>query len=68
MLKLKYITGRGGDGLGGLSAYLATLTPDFKVLAIDPAFLSQDFNEQILQVRSFCTANDDYIIANSYGA
>ena len=68
MLKLKYITGRGGDGLGGLSAYLTTLTPNYRVLAIDPAFLSQDFHEQILQVRSFCTADDGYIIANSYGA
>ena len=68
MLKLKYITGRGGDGLRGLSAYLTTLTPNYRVLAIDPAFLSQDFHGQILQMRSFCTADDGYIIANSYGA
>jgi predicted alpha/beta hydrolase family esterase len=68
LLKLKYITGRGGDALAGLSEYLTTLTSQYKALAIDPEFLSKDFHEQVLTVKSFCSADDSYIIANSYGA
>ena len=68
MLKLRYITGRGGDALSGLSAYLRTLSPEYKALAIDPAFLRRDFYEQVSEVRSFCSADNSYIVANSYGA
>ena len=68
MLKLKYITGRGGDAVGGLSAYLATLSPDFEALAVNPSFLAQAFPEQVLAVRRFCTGNSSHVIANSYGA
>ena len=67
-LKIRYITGRGGDALGGLSAYLATLSENFDALAIDPSFLSADFLEQIEVVREFCAEEGAYIIANSYGA
>ena len=67
-LKIRYITGRGGDALGGLSAYLATLCANFDALAIDPSFLSADFLEQIEVVREFCAEEGAYIIANSYGA
>ena len=67
-LKIRYITGRGGDALGGLSAYLATLCENFDALAIDPSFLSADFLEQIEVVREFCAEEGAYIIANSYGA
>ena len=67
-LKIRYITGRGGDALGGLIAYLATLSENFDALAIDPSFLSADFLEQIEVVREFCAEEGAYIIANSYGA
>jgi len=68
VLKLKYITGRGGDAVGGLSAYLATLSPDFEALAVNPSFLAQAFLEQVLAVRRFCTDKSSHVIANSYGA
>ena len=67
-MKLKYITGRGGDALGGLSAHLAMLGPDFQALAIDPVFLAQTFPDQVQVVRTFCSDQNSYIIANSYGA
>lgn len=67
-MKIRYITGRGGDALGGLSAYLATLSENFDALAIDPSFLSADFPEQIEVVREFCAEEGVHIIANSYGA
>ena len=68
MLKLKYITGRGGDAVGGLSAYLATLSPDFEALAVNPSFLAQSFPEQVLAVRRFCSGTASHVSANSYGA
>jgi hypothetical protein len=68
VLKLKYITGRGGDAEGGLSTYLSTLSPDFEALAVNPSFLAQAFPEQVLAVRRFCTDNGSHVIANSYGA
>ena len=40
---IRYITGRGGSGIGGLSAYLATLDDDYDVLSIDPEFLQKDW-------------------------
>lgn len=67
-LKIRYITGRVGDALGGLSAYLATLAENFDALAVDPSFLSADFMEQVEVVREFCAEEGAYIIANSYGA
>ena len=38
IVKLKYITGRGGDGISGLSAHLASLSDDYHVLALDQYF------------------------------
>lgn len=67
-LIIRYITGRGGDALGGLSAHLGTLSENFDALAIDPSFLSADFPEQVEDVREFCAEDGAYIIANSYGA
>ena len=67
-MKLKYITGRGGDVLGGLSKYLATLSREYRALAIDQAFLAQTFPDQVLSVRDFCSDQNSSIIANSYGA
>ena len=66
--KLRYITGRGGTAQGGLSAYLATLSDDFSALAIDPHFLAQSFEEQVVATRHFCAIDNAHIIANSYGA
>ena len=43
-LSIRYITGRGGSGTGGLSDYLRELSDDFDVLPIDPEFLLQDFH------------------------
>ena len=68
MSSLRYITGRGGTGQGGLSAYLKTLSEDFSVLAIDPDFLAQSFEEQVAATRRFCAIDNAHIIANSYGA
>ena len=67
-MKLKYITGRGGDALGGLSKYLATLSLEYRALAIDQAFLAQTFPDQVLSVRAFCSDQNSSVIANSYGA
>ena len=50
ILKLKYITGRGGDGISGLSAHLASLSDDYHVLALDQYFLRKTFMEQIAEV------------------
>ena len=68
MSSLRYITGRGGSAQGGLSAYLATLSDDFSALAIDPHFLAQSFEEQVVATRHFCAIDNAHIIANSYGA
>ena len=66
--KLRYVTGRGGTAQGGLSAYLATLSKDFNALAIDPDFLAQSFEEQVIATRKFCAIDGGHIIANSFGA
>jgi len=68
MTTLRYITGRGGNGKGGLSAYLATLSADYDVLPIDPDFLAQDIQAQVDTVRAFTPLEDANLIANSYGA
>ena len=68
MKTLRYITGRGGNGKGGLSAYLATLSDDYDVLPIDPDFLAQDIQAQVDTVRAFTQLEDANLIANSYGA
>ena len=68
MRALRYITGRGGNGKGGLSAYLATLSDDYDVLPIDPDFLAQDFQAQVDTVRVFTQLKEGNLIANSYGA
>ena len=65
---IRYITGRGGSGIGGLSAYLATLEDDFEVLPIDSVFLQQDIQEQVDKTREFINLGSGNIIANSYGA
>ena len=67
-MKLKYITGRGGDALGGLSKYLAALSLEYRALALDQAFLAQTFPDQVLSVRAFCGDQNSSIIANSHGA
>lgn len=63
-----YITGRGGSGVGGLSAYLATLDDDYDVLPIDSDFLKRDIQRQIDTVRDFTAVEAANVIANSYGA
>ena len=68
MRALRYITGRGGNGKGGLSAHLATLSDDYAVLPIDPDFLAQDIQAQVDTVRAFTHLEDGNLIANSYGA
>tara|TARA_Y100000385_G_scaffold155989_1_gene161798 strand:+ start:353 stop:907 length:555 start_codon:yes stop_codon:yes gene_type:complete len=68
MKTLRYITGRGGSGKGGLSAYLATLSDDYDVLPIDPDFLALDIQAQVDTVRAFTQLEDANLIANSYGA
>ena len=65
---LRYITGRGGSGVGGLSAYLKTLDDDYGVLAIDAGFLQQDIQAQIDTVREFILPDTANVVANSYGA
>ena len=65
---IRYITGRGGTGVGGLSAYLATLDDDFDVLAIDPEFLQQDIQGQVDATQDFINLESGNVIANSYGA
>ena len=66
--KLRYITGRLGNAQGGLSAHLATLSPNFEALAIDADFLQQSFEDQVNSTRKFCDIGEGFIIANSYGA
>ena len=68
MRALRYITGRGGNGKGGLSAHLATRSDDYAVLPIDPDFLAQDIQAQVDTVRAFTHLEDGNLIANSYGA
>ena len=46
-MAIRYITGRGGSGIGGLSPHLATLSDDYDVLPIDPEFLQQDIQGQV---------------------
>ena len=65
---IRYITGRDGSGVGGLSAYLATLDDDYDVLPIDSDFLRRDIQGQIDTVRDFTTVEAANVIANSYGA
>ena len=65
---IRYITGRGGSGVGGLSAYLATLDDDYDVLPIDPEFLQQDIQGQVDSIREFIDLDSGNVIANSYGA
>ena len=65
---LRYITGRGGTGAGGLSAYLKTLDDDYDALAIDAEFLQQDIQSQIDTVRDFIKLDTANVVANSYGA
>ena len=65
---IRYITGRGGSGTGGLSTYLATLDDDFDVLPIDPEFLLQDIQGQVDSTREFINLESGNVIANSYGA
>ena len=65
---IRYITGRGGSGIGGLSAYLATLDDDYDVLPIDPEFLQQDIQGQVDSTREFINLESGNVIANSYGA
>ena len=65
---IRYITGRGGSGIGGLSAYLATLDDDYDVLPIDPEFLQQDIQGQVDTTREFINLESGNVIANSYGA
>ena len=65
---IRYITGRGGSGVGGLSAHLATLDDDFDVLPIDPEFLLQDIQGQVDSIREFINLDSGNVIANSYGA
>lgn len=65
---IRYITGRGGSGIGGLSAYLATLDDDYDVLPIDTEFLQQDIQGQVDATRDFINLESGNVIANSYGA
>ena len=65
---IRYITGRGGSGIGGLSAHLATLDDDYDVLPIDPEFLLQDIQGQVDSTREFINLESGNVIANSYGA
>ena len=65
---LRYITGRGGSGVGGLSAYLKTLDDDYDVLPIDARFLQQDIQGQIDTVREFIQLEKANVVANSLGA
>lgn len=68
MSSVRYVTGRGGEVRAGLSLYLTTLSEDFSALAIDPDFLAQSFEEQVVATRHFCATDNARIIANSYGA
>ena len=65
---LRYITGRGGSGTGGLSAYLKTLDDNYAVLPIDAGFLQHDIQGQIDTVRKFIQRDTANVVANSYGA
>ena len=65
---IRYITGRGGSGTGGLSAYLANLDDDYDVLPIDQEFLLQDIQGQVDSTREFINLESGNVIANSYGA
>ena len=65
---LRYITGRGGSGVGGLSAYLRTLDDDYDVLPIDADFLQQEMQGQIDNVREVIQLDTANVVANNYGA
>ena len=65
---LRYITGRGGSGIGGLSTHLKTLDDDYDALPIDAGFLRQDMQEQVDKTREFINLESGHVVANSYGA
>ena len=65
-MQIRYITGRGGRVDRGLSAYLATLTPNYKGLAADSKLLSLSIDEQVGRVREF-SASGENLIVSSYG-
>ncbi len=66
-----YITGAGGEIKSGLGEFLVQLTPNFRGISINADFLSQEFGDQIRQVKSEVLnfSNKGYpVIAVSYGA
>ena len=60
-MQLRYITGRGGRIDRGLSAYLATLTRDYKGLAADSKLLSLSIDEQVQRVIKSRDFNDNIV-------
>ena len=68
-MRIRYITGRGGELERGLSLHLSEQAVDYQGLAINRAFLAQSLAYQIDLVRQHAlSAEEGYLIANSYGA
>ena len=66
-MKLRYITGRGGSTLAGLSKYLRSQATDFAALPVDAPLLRLTIDEQITLVNDFCSTAT-HLVVNSYGA
>jgi hypothetical protein len=69
MRKTVYVTGRGGNAYEGLGGYVESQSDKYVGLSMSPAFLKQDFQAQIQDIRQVlgqCQGFD--AVANSYGA
>ena len=68
-MRIRYITGRGGELEKGLSLHLSEQAADYQGLAINSSFLAQSLTYQIDLVRQHAlSAGEGYLIATSYGA
>ena len=69
MRKTVYLSGRGGNAYEGLGGYVESQSDKYIGLSMSPAFLKQDFQAQIQDIRLVlgqCQGFD--AVANSYGA
>jgi hypothetical protein len=68
-VRIRYITGRGGELDKGLSLHLSQQTVDYQGLAINSSFLTHSLAHQIDLVRQHAlSAGEGHLIATSYGA
>ena len=69
MRKTIYLSGRGGNAYGGLGGYIENQSDKYVGLSMSPAFLKQDFQAQIQDIRQVLNQCNGFdVVANSYGA